>query len=305
MAYMDLGNAWIAAGPPISTPEDQMGLLLDFIGEAKRRRIRALLFGAPPALAHDFASAADGHSALHLGEIPHWDLRRWGQIPARREFFSQVRRAERKAVVVREVPRETAANPISDFRRQANSLFANWVASRPMAPLGFMATALPFHLCQLRRYFGAYRAGQLIAFAAASPVYARNGWFLENVIRSPSAPNGSVENLLATIFDTLRQEHYHYATLGMVPLATHDGGTASQPAWARAAFAFSRANLEKLYHFQGLQHFKEKLAPDHWTPQYLLGEKAIGPFDVMALLRAFAGKSLLRYTLATAKKWRR
>jgi phosphatidylglycerol lysyltransferase len=304
IAYLDLGPTWIAAGPPIAPEGQEVGLLQQFFADTRRRRIKGLLFGAPPSLLNGLNDARVTHSALHLGEIPHWDLQHWGKSQERREFFSQVRRAERKSVSVREVSWKKADDTASAFRSQAESLFSHWVGSRPLPPLGFVATALPFYQCHQRRFFAAYVEKTLVAFAVASPVCARKGWFLENVIRRQGAPNGTVERLLAATFAILKKEGSTYATLGMVPLSVHGASNHSHgsPLWARTLFSFCRRHLEGLYHFQGLKRFKEKLAPDHWTPQYLLAPTPIGPLELAAVLKAFANGNLPRYTASAARR---
>ena len=47
-----------------------------------------------------------------------------------------------------------------------------------------------------KRYFIAMRHGRMEGFLACSPVYARKGWYLEDLLRRPDAVNGATEALV-------------------------------------------------------------------------------------------------------------
>src|SRR5439155_7927158 len=102
----------------------------------------------------------------------------------------------------------------------------------------------------------AERAGELVGLGSAVPVYARNRIFLEDLIRAPSAPNGTPELLVDAV---MRAAGAPEVTLGLAPLA---GGVAR---WLRLA----RWAGGPLYDFEGLRAFKAKLKPHAWEPVYL------------------------------------
>ena len=60
--------------------------------------------------------------------------------------------------------------------------------------------------------------GKLTAFLAASPIYAREGWYLEDILRLKSTPAGASELLITTLFDHLRVSGCQFATLGTASL---------------------------------------------------------------------------------------
>ena len=62
--------------------------------------------------------------------------------------------------------------------------------------MGFLVQIDPFTFPEERRYFVAERDGRVVAFLGIIPIYARRGWFFEDFLRDPEAPNGTVELLV-------------------------------------------------------------------------------------------------------------
>ena len=99
-----------------------------------------------------------------------------------------------------------------------------WLASRKIAPLRFMVNLEPFLYPEDRRYYVAERGTDTVGFLAAIPVYGRRGWFFEDVIRVPDAPNGTGESLIHYAMMDARTQGDEYATLGLSPLVGITGG---------------------------------------------------------------------------------
>ena len=90
---------------------------------------------------------------------------------------------------------------------------------RRMAVLRFMVDPQPFSFRQERRYLAETQSGP-VGFMAAIPVYGRNGWFFEDVIRVPDAPNGTSELLIHSGLEDARAHGDSFVTLGLSPLAS-------------------------------------------------------------------------------------
>jgi lysylphosphatidylglycerol synthetase-like protein (DUF2156 family) len=159
-----------------------------------------------------------------------------------------------------------------------------------MAPMGFLVDVQPFAFADERRYMVAEQDGRVVAFLAAVPVFARGGWFIEDLVRRPDAPNGTAELLVDATMRALAREGSHYVTLGLAPLA------GSVTGWLRVAREQTRA----LYDFEGLRTFKAKLRPGAWEPIHLAympdALSAVALFDV---LTAFARGSVTRFGVET------
>jgi phosphatidylglycerol lysyltransferase len=182
-------------------------------------------------------------------------------------------------------PRELPA-----LRPQLDEMIARWQASRPIAPMGFLVQIDPFTFVEERRYFVAEREGRVVAFLGIIPIFARGGWFFEDFLRDPDAPNGTIELLVDAGMRAAADAGVPFVTLGLVPLA------GDVTPWLRATRKLGRA----LYDFDGLRAFKAKFEPSGWDPIYLAHpprtSSIVALFDT---LRAFARGGLLRFGLET------
>jgi phosphatidylglycerol lysyltransferase len=289
VAYVDTGAAWVAAGAPIGDAARLESVAREFVSTALRHRRRACFFGTE----RRFLSGA-GLEHVLIGEQPVWDPREWRATlrgaPSLRE---QLRRARAKGVRV-SIASSDELSPGAPLRREIEALIAGWQGSKSMPPMGFLVHVDPFGFSERRRSFvartGAGDSAVLVGFAAAVPVYARNGWFVEDLIRAPSAPNGTTELLVDAAMNEAAALGSTYFTLGLSPLA---GDVSASLGWARRY-------ASPLYDFGGLWTFKAKFRPREWAPIYLsYPSESAAWLAVYDSLRAFAQRGLLGYGLET------
>ncbi len=134
------------------------------------------------------------------------------------------------------------------------------------------------------------RNGALVGFLSMVPVFARGGWFVEDLLRSPDAPNGTAELLVDAAMRTAAEDGSSYLTLGLAPLAGEVGP------WLRLA----RRTGHPLYDFRGIHAFKAKLRPASWSPVHVSYPRAQnGIATVVDVLAAFARGGLLRFGVKT------
>lgn len=287
VAYVEAGRAWVVAGSPIAPEARLAEVTARFAARARAAGRRVCFF----ATESRFVETA-GLSATLVGEQPVWDPAEWEGTTLRgsRSLREQLRRARAKGVTVREVTAEEVADPDAPVRRAIERLVARWLASRAMAPMGFLVDVQPFHFAAERRYVVAEREGAVIGFVAAVPVYARGGWFFEDLVRDPGAPNGTAELLVDAAMRRAARDGSRYVTLGLAPLSGPVRG------WLGVLRAWSAA----LYDFGGLRAFKARLRPAAWAPIYLCHARstpfALALYDALA---AFARGSFVRFGLAT------
>jgi phosphatidylglycerol lysyltransferase len=289
VAYVDTGRAWVAAGAPIA-PAARIGpVAADFARAARAARRRVRFFAVEARFTR--AAALD---ALHVGEQPVWDPGAWNAtLRSSRSLREQLRRARARGVAVRTVSAAEMSDPASPTRRAVEALIARWLRTRAMAPMGFLVDVQPFTFPEERRYLVAEWEGRVVAFLAAVPVYARRGWFLEDLLRDPRAPNGTAEVLVDAAMKLAATEGSCYVTLGLAPLA------GDVPCFLRVA----RDWASPLYDFNGLRAFKARLRPQQWEPLYLAyprGER--GYLALWDTLTAFARGSMVRFGLRTVMR---
>jgi len=285
VGYVDTGSAWVAAGPPIAATDRIAKVAQNFVAAAKAEGRRTTWFGTEERFRD-----ATSWPALRIGDQPVWDPGEWaGVVKGSKSLREQLRRARAKGVAVRTVD-VAELEPGHATRVQVERLIERWLASRPIAPMGFLVQIDPFTFPAERHYFVAEREGKVVAFLGIIPVYARTGWFFEDFLRDPDAPNGTIELLVDAGMRAAAAEKVPLVTLGLVPLS----GEVSS--WLRAARKLGRA----LYDFDGLRAFKAKFKPREWDPIFLSypprGNAFVAIFDT---LKAFARGGLLRFGLET------
>lgn len=285
VGYVDTGSAWVVAGPPIAPADRVADVIARFSSEAAQQGRRVCCFGTETR----FAETARWPS-LPIGEQPTWAPEEWADIvKASKSLREQLRRSRAKGVVVEEV-KATELVAGHATRTQLEKLISRWLASRAIAPMGFLVQVDPFTFPEERRYFVARRNGEIVGFLGIIPIYARGGWFFEDFLRDPDAPNGTVELLVDAGMRAAVAAKISLVTLGLVPLS----GEVSP--WLRVARKMGRP----LYDFDGLRTFKAKLKPRAWDPIFLAYPP--GRSSVVAIvdtLTAFARGGLLRFGLET------
>jgi phosphatidylglycerol lysyltransferase len=135
-------------------------------------------------------------------------------------------------------------------------------------------------------YLVAEREGALVGVLSAVPIFRLKGWFVEDLLRHGQAPNGTTELMVSAFLELVREMGATYVTLGLEPLA---GPIPS-------ALRLARRLSQPLFHFQGLEHFKEKLHPSGRETRYLFGSSGMSRirslFDVLV---AFSRIGLMRF----------
>jgi phosphatidylglycerol lysyltransferase len=285
VGYVDTGSAWVAA-PPVAAPERFAEVSERFVAAAAAAHRRVCCFAAEERFVE-----ATGWHALQVGDQPVWEPASWeGILGKTKSLREQLRRGRAKGVVVREVTAGELA-PGHATRTRLDGLIARWLATRPMAPMGFLVQVEPFEFPAERRMFVAEHAGTVVGLLAVIPMYARRGWFFEDFLRDPAAPNGTVEMLVDAGMRAAVAAGIEHVTFGMVPLA------GDLNAWLRAARRFGRA----LYDFDGLRAFKAKFRPTGWDRIYLAHPPGTGGARALVdTLTAFSRGGLLQFGVKTA-----
>jgi phosphatidylglycerol lysyltransferase len=287
VAYVDTGGAWVAAGAPITQPEHFAAVVSGFEAAAHAQGRRVCFFGTEQRF-----TAAAPVQVLPIGEQPVWEPLRWEEtVRSSRGLREQLRRARARGVTVRRVGPEELGAPEHPTRQAVERLLTRWLAARRMAPMGFLVQVSPFAFAEERRAFVGELNGEVVCFLSAAPVFARQGWLLQHLVRDPRAPNGATELMVDAAMRAAAAEGQRYVTMGLAPLS------GEVPLWLRAARACGAA----LYDFKGLRTFKAKLRPHAWHPIHLAWPSRVGRlWPVYDSLRAFAGGGFVRFGLSTA-----
>ena len=282
----------VVGGAPVCAPDRLEAVAAEFVEAAHARRCRVCYFGAGERLESRY-SADPGWSRVLLGAQPVWDPHNWANaIRKRPSLRGQFNRARNKGVRVSEWDASVAENNPA-LRR---CLF-EWLKTRRLPPLHFLVEPETLSHLRDRRVFVAERGEHdVVAFTVLSPVSARNGWLVEQIVRGRSAPNGSAELLLDAAMRAVATSGSTYATLGLSPLSQRAGlQPRHQPAWLRLLLKSVRLHGARFYNFEGLDAFKAKFNPDQWEPIYAIAEgTSFPPSALFAIAGAFSGGEPIR-----------
>jgi len=304
VAYVEVGRHRVVAGPPVTAPEHVGAVVGRFVADCRRARQRAVFFSADDVFVARLreSAAAPAFDQLYIGQQPEFDPDTWSwDGPEHRTLRAQCRRAERK-VTVRRVAASVVSDVASAERRGMEAVIRAWKAHRHMGVMRFMVDVQPFAFTAERRYWVAERDGAIVALLVAVPVYQRQGWFLEDVIRRPVAPNGTAELLIHSALAEAQAQGDTYVTLGLAPLADVPAGPGPHRLW-RGTFRLCARELGYLYGFEGLVRFKRRFRPHRWSAQYVVvSPPRVGLLAMGAVLEAFAGRSLVGFGVETARR---
>ncbi len=251
VAFVDTGAAWVSAGAPLCPPERYDALTTAFIFAARSSGRRACFCAVEEPFAH-----SRNLKALQIGLQPTWDPHRWPDtLKAVRSLREQLRRARAKGVQVRRLKPEEL-RPGTCTRMALERLSQSWLSSKGGPALTFLLHLQLFSFLDQRRSFIAEREGVPVGLLSAIPIYGRQGWFFEDLVRAPDAPNGTAESLIDAAMRECAAEDCGHVTMGLVPLS------GELPLWLRLV----RRVGGHFYDFDGLLRFREKLRPHAWEP---------------------------------------
>jgi len=306
VAYNEFGKVWLVSGDPLASAEDLAQVSDSFLRTAAAE---GRVVGFMPAT-EQFAkhSGELGLRAIKIGSAPYFDLTTWAPRGDRakkaRAGVNQARRAGVQVTEVTEIDEK--------LKREAACLCKSWLTTRRSAiRFEWLFTVDLFQHKEQKKYFTARDVtGRLVGFLAASPIPARNGWYLEDVLRSKNAPNGTTDLLVVEVLDSLKRSGARLATLGTTLMATEGGADSDvhiSRVLSKVAWTVARG-FSIFYNFNGVRRFKAKFAPSWWESEYALLSPSITapPLVFSAVIQALvpAGPSdLIARQLSRA--WRR
>ena len=253
------GAVRVVAGRPVCPEGRTAEVAAAFEAEAAEGGAGVCWFGVERPF---LDTLGDAHGHLVVGAEPVWDPAGWAAIyDTHSSVRSQVNRARNKGVVA-----ELWVGGTAPLQR----VLDEWLARRGLPALGFMTDPLVLDHLGARRVLAAVQDGVLVGYLLMAPVPARDGRFVEWVIRGDRAPNGTAALLLDRAFRLAAAEGASFVTLGLVPLSSHAPPShPAPPPLIRAGLAWMRAHARRFYNFEGLERFKAKFRPDAWEPVWL------------------------------------
>lgn len=290
--YGQWGRVWLAAGDPLAAEDEMSAMVQGFIEAAREKNCIAAFVPATARLAR--ATVPSQLKAVKVGAAPYFDLRAWEPRGNRaKKLRAGVNQARRAGVQIEFI--DCAGERL---KRETAVLCQSWLKTRRTATTFCWLLALdPFLHAERKRFFAARNAtGELVGFLAASPIPARDGWYLEDFLRSPDAPQGTTDLLVMEALTKLSAEGAKLATLGTSPLAPDGEREVPTVDYLEKTMHTVAARFSHLYNFEGLRRFKAKFVPTWWESEYALVPRGVivPPLVTYAMLRAVVPGGLTR-----------
>lgn len=288
VGFVRRGSWLLVAGEPVcerSTLPEAVG---QFEAFARQMNCRVCYVCAGESMHSILSDSA--HSAVTIGAQPVWSPSDWPDlVRAWRSIRAQLHRAVNKGVEIEALdPAEAAAHP------EIRHTLRQWLHNRRLPPMHFLVEPEVLSgVVEDRILLIARLHGHIVAFLVASPVAARNGFLIEELARSPRAPNGVSELLIDAAMHRFAASGSTWATMGLVALAR--GTTGDNPLWLRGLMSVARAHANRFYNFRGLEHFRAKMHPAAWEKLYAISNQPrFSPQALYAMGGAFSGISPLQ-----------
>lgn len=265
LAYQMRGRTAFAVGG-LNAPPERQGELLQAYRELPGVR-RRLIF---PLRKRELPEAVrQGFSPIQVGVEAVLDL---SELTFRGGRFQTVRnmrnRARRRGARVRDV------NPRRE-RAAIEHIHAAWLeGKRPSWRMKLLVGSPCLDDPHDRQYLGAEVNGELVAFITLMPG-APGQWGLDVMAQLPSAPAGTMDLLIATAAETLRDAGAHTLSLGACPMA---GVPLQGRGWMLRRifhFLYTSSLGNRIFGFKRLFQFKSKFRP-RWEPVYFASAPRLG-----------------------------
>ena len=287
-AYANFSQVAVTCGEPISSSSDLATAVDEFVYFAHSQKLHPLWFEVSEAAAP--VMQAKGFQLLKTGEEPFFDLTRFtlkGNKMA--NVRSSGNTARKRGVTVREY--DPTGCDATQINEQLDAISQQWLQSRGLSELSFTLGTLSCHQPGARRYFIAEQDHRVIGFLTYTPIYARQGVYLDLMRRSNNAPTGTMDLLLSESFRLLAESQVKLVTLGMSPLANVQETDLEQS--KRLAWLLHKLSIHgsSFYNFKQLHEFKRKFQPHFWESKYL-AYRYLGVKEVDALMQALLRQSL-------------
>lgn len=305
ISFNEFGKVWLVPGEPLASPDSQAALTDRFLRAA---RAKGRTVGFLPA-SERFAKHSNqlGLRAVKIGSAPYFDLATWSPRGDRaKKARAGINHAFRAGIRVTKI-----ISIDEKLISETDRLCKSWLTTRRSpTKFGWLFAVDLFQHSERKKYFTARDAtGRLVGFLAASPIPARQGWYLEDVLRLPQAPNGTADLLVVEALKSLKRDGAKLATLGTAPMAmegTFDSLVQCSPRLSQVT-RFVATVFTIFYNFDGVRRFKAKFAPSWWESEYVLISQNITapPRVIYAFVQAVvpAGASDL-VTRYCARVWR-
>jgi hypothetical protein len=260
------------------------------------------------AVGEDFKGLLEkeGFHSAQIGAEPWIELK---DYRPRGNSAKGVRTARNQAVRSGVTVQKITGTALTDnIMKEIGSVLASWIGGRWTIISGFLNATDPLRYRECRTYFLARtESGELCGYLIATPVPAKKSYFLEDVVISPEAPQGTATFLVLEALHALELDQIPRASLGVVSLQDLPQSSGKNCHGLDHAVKTLSWVARHIYNSSGIALFRKRFRPDHWLPVFAcLSTAAKSPtlwdwvksLSVLALLH----KPRLRFSMKALTK---
>lgn len=263
ISFLEGRRALLLWRSPVAHADDLLGLMARVVDYAES--VNKQLFAIEVNDSVREAGIALDMTAIWMGTESYLDMATWSIAGGRRQ---KVRLARNHALAIGLTWREVFPLASSDDNNALRHVEQLWRAERPERETDSFLRTDFMELARQRRYFACDGPSGVIAFVSCTPV-SGDGWYLQDLVRSPDAPRGALEGAMSKALDTFRDEGFTFASNGPLPFwRPHEFWSDSDQLGVIGNRVLKY--FDRQYRFHGINQFRSKFEPDRLSPLYVL-----------------------------------
>lgn len=271
----------VVIGDPVC-PEEEMERLVRRFHQFCKENGWSVIYLIASQKFKDWAMGKVCHGAIEFGQelfVDPSEVKKENGKHKGRHLRYKLRRAANEGVTVFE-----HSTYDLDKENEMERVKNEWLKNRE----GFQFYISPIYLFTNRlgkRWFYAEYNGEVVAVLLLNELQARGGWIVNRYMTTEKSPVGTIELLLSTAIDTLKEEGSHFFSFGPVEAEKLGKiqGLSVISAWiAQGLFKLAL----KFFNMGGRRGFWERFHPKAIDCYILFDKSNVGLKEMLALIRA-------------------
>lgn len=281
IGYRLEANCAVVFGDPVCSFTDMQELTSKFHHALKMRGTKIIYIAASEKFS-DWAIGNVAQSLVEYGEELFLDPH---SCPMERQgtHASLIRRKVKHAIKEGVKIKEYVI-PDRDTEQMIEKVGNEWLKSR-RGPQIHISHIYLFHDRQGKRWFYAQKGDDIVGVIVLNELQSKQGWLLNHLMITPSAPHGTPEILVVNALEALKLENCHYVSFGAIP-SRQLGKIEGLGSISSYTASFIYKIVYRIFHLGGHKMFWGKFNPQTARSYLLFSHSSIGIKEIYALKRA-------------------
>jgi phosphatidylglycerol lysyltransferase len=278
IAYGVRGNIALAFKPPVGPADQIAGLVGAYDRHCRQQGWLPAYLNVGGAHLQMFKDL--DYRTAKAGECAVVNLAHFVSHTRQQKPFSYLgRRFERDGIRLKVYEAQQGSQFYRDLRQVSDAWLGLPNRHEQGFSLGYFNVA---YLTQCRIFTLEAAEGQILAFANQLPSAGTEEATIDLMRYRPDAPNSSMDELFAQIFEWLHEHGYSRFNLGLAPLAgVSEMTNKTSEEWVMGQMY---ENISSVFSYKGLRQYKNKFEPV-WEPEYIVYRGVVT--DMLRIARAY------------------